>query len=110
MFQMTKEKNKSEMKYQIVSSFMPFDPEKIILFGSHAKDDEDQYSDIDVIIVYSTSKPFLDRLKELYISWDIPKAIDILAYTPEEYQKMILENSFLQDAVNDGEILYERDS
>jgi len=42
VFQMTNEKNRSEMKYQIVTSFMPFDPERIILFGSHAKDDADQ--------------------------------------------------------------------
>jgi len=49
-------------------------------------------------------------LKELYISWNIPKAVDILAYTPEEYQNMMLDNSFLQDAVNEGEVLYERDS
>ena len=89
---------------------MPFEPERIILFGSHARDDVDQYSDIDLIIVYSTSKTFLDRLKELYISWEIPKAVDILAYTPEEYQKMMFDNSFLQDAVNEGEVLYERDS
>jgi len=100
----------SELKHQIVSAYMPFKPERIILFGSHARDDADQYSDIDLIIVYSTLKPFLDRLKELYISWEIPKAVDILAYTPEEYQKMMLDNSFLQDAVNEGEVLYERDS
>ena len=102
--------NKNEMKHQIVASFLPFNPEKIILFGSQTKDDVDQYSDIDVIIVYSTTKPFLDRLKELYISWNIPKAVDILAYTPEEYQKMMRDNSFLQDAINEGEILYERNS
>ena len=89
---------------------MPFDPDRIVLFGSYAKDDEDKFSDIDLIIVYSTSKSFLDRLKELYISWNIPKVVDILAYTPEEYQKMMLDNSFLQDAVNEGEVLYERDS
>jgi predicted nucleotidyltransferase len=100
----------SELKHQIVSSYMPFDPDRIVLFGSYAKDDEDKFSDIDLIIVYSTSKSFLDRLKELYLCWNIPKAVDILAYTPEEYQKMMLDNSFLQDAVNEGEVLYERDS
>jgi predicted nucleotidyltransferase len=96
------------LKQHIVSVFKPFDPKRIIIFGSLARGDWDEMSDIDVIIVYRTDKSFLDRLKELYLSWDIPKAVDILAYTPEEFEDMSLQNVFIQEALHTGEVLYER--
>ena len=98
----------NETRKQIISAFMPFEPEKIILFGSITRDEWDEYSDVDVIVVYETDKSFLERLKELYMSWDIPKAIDILAYTPTEFAEMTRSNFFIQDAVKDGEVIYER--
>jgi len=98
----------NEIKKQIISAFMPFEPDKIILFGSITHEDWDEYSDVDVIVVYETDKSFIERLKELYMSWDIPKAIDILAYTPTEFAEMITANFFIQDAVKDGELIYER--
>lgn len=97
-----------EFKNKIVSILKPFDPEKIILFGSLARGDWDEISDIDLIVVYRTDKTFLDRLKELYLSWNIPKAVDILAYTPGEFEKMMNESSFVAEAVKEGEVLYER--
>jgi uncharacterized protein len=100
--------NASELKKQITCIFKPFDPEKIILFGSHARGDDDEESDIDLIVVYRTNKGFLDRLKELYVAWNIPKAVDILAYTPEEFDRMTKENLFLQDTMKEGDVLYER--
>ena len=98
----------NEIKKHVISAFMPFEPDKIILFGSITRDDWDEYSDVDVIVVYETNKSFLERLKELYMSWDIPKAIDILAYTPAEFVEMVADSYFLQDAVADGELIYER--
>jgi predicted nucleotidyltransferase len=98
----------SSLKQQIVSTFTPFDPEKIILFGSYSRGDEDRESDIDVIMVYNTPKPFMDRLKELYLAWNIPKAVDILAYTPEEFDRMSKESHFIQQVIEEGEVLYER--
>ena len=98
----------NEIKKQIISAFMPFEPDKIILFGSITRDDWDEYSDVDVIVVYETDKSFLERLKELYMSWDIPKAIDILAYTPAEFVEMAADSYFIQDVVTDGELIYER--
>jgi len=97
-----------EIKKQIIANFMKFNPEKIILFGSSARQDWDEDSDVDVIVVYETDKSFLNRLKELYLSWNIPKAVDILGYTPTEFNNMLNSNYFLQDALREGEIIYER--
>ena len=100
--------NIEALKQHIVSIFKPFDPKRIVIFGSLARGAWDEMSDIDVIVVYRTNKSFLDRLKELYLSWYIPKAVDILAYTPEEFDHMSQQNFFIQEALNTGEVLYER--
>jgi predicted nucleotidyltransferase len=42
-----------------------YDPEKIILFGSYARGDADEYSDYDIIVIKSTDKPFLERLQDM---------------------------------------------
>ena len=100
--------NLLSLKKQIISTFKAFDPEKIILFGSLAGEDWDEWSDVDVIVVYYSEKPFMDRLKELYMSWDIPKAVDIIAYTPSEFNEMVSTNFFVQKVVSEGEVIYER--
>ena len=96
------------LKEKIITTFKKFDPDKIILFGSRARGDHDGLSDVDLILVYSTEKRFLDRLEELYLAWDTPLALDLLAYTPEEFSRLLDENPFVQEAVKQGEVLYEK--
>ncbi|HBY56757.1 MAG TPA: nucleotidyltransferase domain-containing protein [Candidatus Atribacteria bacterium] len=101
--------NKEELKKSIISLYKKLNPVKIILFGSWCKEEEDKYSDVDIIVIYETKKRFLDRLKELYLIWDIPIAFDILAYTPEEFDKMLKEkNPFIERINREGEVIYER--
>jgi len=101
--------NKEELKKTIINSYKKLDPTKIILFGSWCRDEEDQYSDVDIVVIYETKKRFLDRLKELYLMWDIPIAFDILAYTPEEFDKMLKEKNLFIERINrEGEVIYER--
>lgn len=90
-----------------IASFSRFRPRKILLFGSHARGDADGESDIDLIVVYETDKRFLDRLEELYMAWSLPKAVDILAYTPQEFDMMKESRAFVADAVAEGITLYE---
>lgn len=44
------------IEQHIILNFAEFNPEKIILFGSYAKGNWDEDSDIDVMIVYQTQK------------------------------------------------------
>ncbi len=97
-----------DIKQYIISNLAEFNPEKIILFGSYARNEVDEESDIDIIVVYQTEKKFMDRLEELYMKWSIPKAVDILAYTPDEFMDMMRDNFFLNQAVKEGIVIYER--
>ncbi|RME91059.1 MAG: nucleotidyltransferase domain-containing protein [Candidatus Hydrogenedentota bacterium] len=59
------------------------------LFGSYAENIASESSDLDFIIVYKTKKKFFDRFldfENLYSTF--PVAIDILPYTPQEWQEI----------------------
>jgi len=63
--------------------------EKAYIFGSTAKGNRLEESDVDLIIV---SKAFRgislpERLYLLYRLWDHPINLQVLAYTPEEYKE-----------------------
>lgn len=86
-----------------------YDPEKVILFGSQARGASDPYSDIDLVIVKKTHKPFLDRLKDVITLIKPNFAIDILVYTPEELQQMVsMGNPFVERVLREGIVIYEK--
>lgn len=98
------------LRREVIRIFAPFDPERIIVFGSRARDQADEESDVDVLVVYETEKRFLDRLEELYLLWDLPLAVDILAYTPSEFREMMEESAFVQDVVREGRTIVRRET
>jgi predicted nucleotidyltransferase len=76
----------------------------VLLFGSLARGDARDHSDIDLIVVKETEKRFLDRLDEFYD--DAREAMDVLVYTPQEFEEM-KERPFVKRALKEGKILYE---
>lgn len=86
-----------------------YKPEKIILFGSSATGNRDAYSDIDLLIVKSTTEPFLRRLREVAPLCPDDADVDCFVYTPEELQIMLSQgNVFIQSALSTGKVIYER--
>ncbi len=96
-----------DLDREIIRIFAPVRPKRILLFGSRARLDADESSDVDVIVVYETTLRFLDRLAELYLLWDLPIAVDILAYTPDEYERMRVDSAFVSEAEARGRVLLE---
>lgn len=94
---------------KIIRALKPFDPERVILFGSAARGDADQYSDIDIAIIKDTHARFLDRLATVYDLIAPDFALDILVYTPEEFAEMqARENSFAEEITREGIVIYEK--
>ncbi len=91
----------------IVNQFRWYEPERIILFGSHSRGQP--AADIDVILIKDTAERFLDRLKCVYERWVLPVAVDILVYTPAEWAQMIAEErGFALRALQEGREIYVR--
>ena len=104
-----KRKQKLEAELQrIILDIIKLGVEKIILFGSLSSGDVHKSSDIDLIIVKKTKKKFLERLEEFYNYLNPQVAVDILVYTPEEFEEMKENNPFIMSAIKQGRIIYER--
>ncbi|HAB51473.1 MAG TPA: hypothetical protein DCE80_04735 [Ignavibacteriales bacterium] len=94
----------------LIDSLGPYNPERIYLFGSWVRDEQDDTSDIDIVLIKETNNSFFERLKEVvpYIA-GINRGIDILIYTPQEFKKMLKEgNAFAEMVQDEGVIIYEK--
>ena len=82
---------------------------KAIVFGSYARGQADEYSDLDLIIVVDTARPFFERHKEfagIFSEWH--KGLDMLIYTPAELEQMLAEQRpFIELALDQGVVIYE---
>lgn len=88
----------------IVDKYGPV--EKILLFGSQARGDADEYSDLDLIIIKKTGKRFVERLLEAPL---LPVQADIFVYTPKEFEQMKEnENPFIEHVLESARVIYER--
>jgi len=66
------------------------------VFGSHARGDADAYSDIDIIIVAPTDRPFVDRFRDyLPAIANAGIGVDLFVYTPEEFETLQREDRAL---------------
>jgi predicted nucleotidyltransferase len=87
-----------------------YQPERIILFGSAAGGNIYEDSDADLAVIKKTNKNFYDRIGE--VSELVPHGIplDILVYTPEEFEQMRTDKYgyFVRDEIlAKGKVLYE---
>lgn len=81
---------------------------KVIVFGSVARGDADAGSDLDLIIVADTTRPFFERHKDFAGLYEVWPRLDLLIYTPEEFAQMVAEERpLISRALEEGVILYE---
>jgi len=81
-----------------------YDPELILLFGSLSSGIVKEWSDIDLVIVKNTVKPFYQRLKEVYSLLKPKVGTDILVYTPGEYSEMKKRLFFSEEILKKGKM------
>jgi len=81
--------------------------ERVILFGSYAAGRRDLFTDLDLLVVMDSSKDFVTRTAELYPTIQSGVDLDVLVYTPEEFERQ-KQTRFMKHALKTGEVLYER--
>ncbi len=87
-----------------------YDPDRIILFGSHATGDARSDSDLDLLIVKQTDKRPIDRRMEVErLLADRAIPLDMIVYTPEELRRLFAAGSpFIEAVIEHGRVLYMR--
>lgn len=87
-----------------------YDPERIILFGSHAMGRAGEGSDVDLLIVKETEKRPVDRRIEVEkILSDRLLPLDIVVYTPQELRFLFsIGSPFVEEVMEEGRAIYVR--
>lgn len=86
-----------------------FGPERIILFGSQARETADDRSDVDILVICS----FEGKRRHLMLEMDralrgLNLARDIVILTPEEYERnRHIPGTIARPAWKEGKVLYE---
>lgn len=81
-----------------------YDPELVLVFGSRARGDALEESDLDLIVVSRRFRGvhFLERISRVMTDLDIPFAVDLLCYTPEELASKREELGTVSAALEEG--------
>jgi uncharacterized protein len=84
--------------------------ECVILFGSYARGDAREHSDVDYMIIAESTLPRFKRSRELYkVLRPHPFGMDIVVYTPEEIERgKRTPVSFISSVLQEGKTLYDR--
>ena len=79
-----------------------YHPKKVLLFGSLVNNKINKWSDIDLILIKDTKKPFLERSKEVLLLLKPKVGMDILVYTPEEFKQLSEKKFFKEEIIRKG--------
>ena len=87
-----------------------FDPEKIFLFGSQARGDANDDSDVDFLVVMDFKGTKIKKMVEIGVALhDFHIPMDILISTPEEFEwRKNYIGTIEWPAVHEGKLLYAR--
>lgn len=109
---MKKEKEPAREKIdELVSRIVErFRPEKIILFGSHARGTAGTDSDADILVVMPVKGSKRKKATEIDVALvgiDLP--VDLIVVTPEELERNKNQiGTIIYPALKEGKVLYER--
>jgi predicted nucleotidyltransferase len=81
--------------------------QRIYLFGSHARGEADEHSDVDLVVIKESELPFFDRLREAAACVEPSWPVDLLVYTPAEFERMEREgNAFVELVKEEGVLVH----
>ena len=87
-------------------------PQKVLLFGSYAKGNANEHSDLDLLVIVENSELPKRKREVLLYNWlgmryRFPK--DILVRTTSEVEEWKnVRQAFITSVVNESKVLYER--
>ncbi len=78
--------------------------DRILFFGSRAKGTFNSESDFDIIVISKNFKgvKWHKRPLKIYLAWKENKPLEVLCYTPEEFEEEKKQIGIVQEAVKEG--------
>ena len=108
---MRKKSVAKEIQMMVNRIVKEFQPERVILFGSHARGEGGSDSDVDLLIVMPVEGSKRDKSIEIGVALHdvrIPK--DIIVTTPEEFEwRKEIAGTIERPAVLEGKTLYAKE-
>jgi predicted nucleotidyltransferase len=87
-----------------------FNPDRVILFGSHARGNAGPDSDVDLLVVMPVKGSTLDNAVQIGVAlheFDLPK--DVIVVRPDEFEwRKDVVGTIEWPAVREGRVLYAR--
>jgi len=103
-----------ELTHNEISSFVKevvrqFNPERIILFGSHAADGTTSDSDVDLLVVMDFEGRPHERAFEIRKAIKRSFPLDLLVRRPADVERRLKAGDFfIKEIMQKGKVLYER--
>ena len=89
----------------IISNYAP---QKIVLFGSYARGEAHEGSDIDLMLIKETSRRFIDRIADVIRLNNTMISLEPLVYSPSEFEAMKKEKrDFIMTIEEEGIEIYD---
>jgi uncharacterized protein len=84
-----------------------FRPQRVILFGSHARGSAQPDSDVDLLVIARFEGTSFRQSLRILNRLDIRLPVDLIAYRPEDVQRRYAEGDpLVREALDHGKVLY----
>ncbi len=100
--------SRSELEMRIRLHLATTGVKRALLFGSYARGTADAFSDVDLVFIEDTLRPFVERGLAHLPLFKMGVGVDLLVYTPKEYQMLKEQRNPLVERVEEeGITIYE---
>lgn len=85
-----------------------FQPERIILFGSHAYGTPGPFSDVDLLVVMPFEGSPLQQAARILTRTNPQMAVDLIVRTPEQVrERLAMQDGLMREIMERGKVAYE---
>ena len=97
---------------EIMDIIVPLvEPDKIILFGSYARGEQTEKSDVDLLVLkkgLEDERGTVDKIYYSFIGKKIGVDVDVIAMDSERFLSLINVTGYIYKSINkDGKVIYE---
>ena len=84
-----------------------FHPDRIILFGSYARNSAEEDSDVDILVIMDHDNPRnVDQAIAIQLKVDAPFPMDLIVKRPSDIsERLSMNDTFLKSVLQEGQVL-----